>query len=65
MGEFLEFYDNAGPKEIKGSIKSGMMYFVESALGALLEAKGEKHGETYHATHFMISTYFHWNPAIE
>lgn len=65
MGQFLEFYDKAGPKEINESVKSGVGFFVESTLKALLEAKGEKDEQTYHATHFMISTYFQWNPAVE
>lgn len=65
MAEFLEFYDKADRTQINTSVKSGIGFFVGSTLKALLEAKGEKDERTFHATHFMISTYFQWNPAVE
>lgn len=65
--EFLLFIDDPKSK-VNGSIRSGVMWFMGDRLKSLLETREaeenkEKGKRTYAPSHFLISTYFLWNPA--
>jgi|CXWL01.1.fsa_nt_gi hypothetical protein len=63
---FLSFMDNKDSK-VNKAIKSGVIWFVEPRLRAIFncvsEMDDDKKVTTYTPTHFVISTYFLWNPA--
>ncbi len=64
--EFLSFIDNpvAGANE---AVRLPIIRFVETRLKSLLRIekirRDGKPTNSYAPTHFLISTYFHWNPA--
>ena len=65
--EFQCFIDDDGSK-VNDSIRVPIIRFVGKKLGALLDREindDDKNKITYHPTHYLISTYFHWNPNVQ
>lgn len=63
-GEYQDFIPRMEPNTY---MTCAIIKFVEDRLESLLDyRKGDKEKKidsTYGPTHFLISTYFHWNPA--
>ena len=61
LREFIAFISKKDSM-VNSNIKSGVMFFVGTELRAILHSMGEGDDEIYEPTHFVISTYFLWNP---
>jgi len=62
--ELLAFVDDKSV-EIRGCVRSGVIRFIEPRLHALFVCTHTPDGRvlTYAPSHFLVSTYFLWNPA--
>jgi len=61
--EFIAFISNP-QSEVNQAVRCGIVWFVEARLQSLLDCKEDENKVlTYEPTHFVISEYFHWNPA--
>jgi hypothetical protein len=61
--EFIAFISNYESK-VNSSVRSGVILFVTATLKSILHYNEGGNGTTiYGPSHFVISTYFLWNPA--
>ena len=61
--EFIKWISNYDAK-VNSAVKCGIIWFVQSELKSILKCTEDTDKKIfrYELTHYLVSTYFHWNP---
>lgn len=65
LSEFIGFVRDPS-STVNESVKNGAMWFAEGRFLSLFdynEDREQNQNSTFAPTHYLVSTYFHWNPA--